>query len=131
MLIYDMSYTTRKEKYTMDECCKSHKQTVDSARTLMPDEEALADIADLFRVFGDTTRVRIICTLLRRETAVCALAEALGMSQSAISHQLRVLKQARLVKTRRDGATIYYSLNDEHIEGIFRLALEHTDEAGR
>lgn len=92
------------------------------------DEEILYDIAELFKVFGDSTRIRILYTLFEKEMCVCDIAELLNMSQSAISHQLRVLKQARLVKYRRDGKTIYYSLCDDHIQTILGMGLEHVSE---
>ena len=94
----------------------------------LPDDEILYDVAELFKVFGDSTRVRIICALFESEMCVCDIAEVLKMTQSAISHQLRVLKQARLVKYRRDGKTVYYSLADAHIKTIFNQAFEHIME---
>ena len=96
--------------------------------TEMPDLEVLFDLADLFKVFGDSTRVRIICALFESEMCVCDIAAVLNMTQSAISHQLRVLKQARLVKYRRSGKTVYYSLADDHIQNIFNQAFEHVME---
>jgi ArsR family transcriptional regulator len=92
------------------------------------DEELLYDIAELFKVFGDSTRIRILYSLFEKEMCVFEIAEILSMSQSAISHQLRVLKQARLVKYRRDGKTIYYSLCDDHIQIILNMGLEHVSE---
>lgn len=94
----------------------------------IPEDELLYEVAALFSIFGDTTRVRIIFVLFDKEMCVCDIAETLGMTQSAISHQLRVLKQARLVKFRREGKAVYYSLTDEHISQIFRLAMEHIEE---
>ncbi|MBR6069649.1 MAG: winged helix-turn-helix transcriptional regulator [Ruminococcus sp.] len=94
----------------------------------MPDESALYDAAELLKVFGDPTRLRIISALCRSEMCVCDIAKLLGMTQSAISHQLRVLKQARLVTTRREGKTIFYSLCDEHVQRIFYCALDHVME---
>ena len=94
----------------------------------MPDEESLYDLAELFKVFGDTTRIRILYVLFEAEMCVCDIAKLLGMTQSAISHQLRVLKQARLVNARRDGKTIYYSLCDDHVQRIFYCAMEHVME---
>lgn len=94
----------------------------------LPDEEILYDVAELFKVFGDSTRVRIICALFESEMCVCDIAAVLNMTQSAISHQLRVLKQARLVKYRRSGKTVYYSLADKHIQNIFDQAFEHIME---
>ena len=90
---------------------------------LAPDDPALQSMADLFKVFGDPTRVRILFALFQQE-----IANRLGMTQSAISHQLRILKQARLVSSRREGKSIFYALADDHIYTIFRQALEHIAE---
>lgn len=94
----------------------------------MPREELLYDLAELFKVFGDTTRIKILCALFEAEMCVCDIAALLGMNQSAISHQLRVLKQARLVKYRKDGKVVYYSLDDEHVKHIFGQGLVHINE---
>ena len=94
----------------------------------MPNEELLYDLAELFKVFGDSTRVRILCALDEAEMCVCDIASVLNMTQSAISHQLRFLKQARLVKNRQDGKIVYYSLDDEHIKTIFDDGLAHIKE---
>ncbi len=91
-------------------------------------EESLYDLAELFKVFGDPTRVRILCVLFESERCVGDIAEELAMSHSAISHQLRVLKQAKLVKNRRDGKTVYYDLADSHVRTIFHQGLEHIEE---
>ena len=91
----------------------------------MPEEETLYDLAELFKVFGDSTRMRILCALFESELSVSEISELLEMSQSAISHQLRVLKQAKLVKNRRDGKIIYYSLADDHVYTIFNQGLSH------
>lgn len=112
-------------------CCESphvHKELVDQVYDKMPDDEILYDVADLFKVFGDCTRIKILYALFESEMCVCDIADLLGMSQSAISHQLRVLKQSRLVKYRRDGKTVFYSLNDDHIKMIFNQGLEHVLE---
>ena len=93
-----------------------------------PKEETLYDLAELFKVFGDSTRIKIICSLFESEMCVCDLSVLLNISQSAISHQLRVLKSARLVKFRRAGKVIYYSLDDEHIKQIFDAGLHHITE---
>lgn len=95
---------------------------------MTPDEPALFDTAELLKVFGDSTRIRIIFVLCRGELCVRDIANQLEMTQSAISHQLRVLKQARLVRTRRDGKTIFYSLCDDHVKTIFYHAMEHVME---
>ena len=113
------------------ECCEEqcvHTQQVESVQTKMPDDQTLANLADFFKVFGDMTRVKILYVLFQSEMCVCDLAEVLGMSQSAISHQLRVLKQMKLVVNRRDGKTVYYSLADGHIETIMNQGMEHINE---
>lgn len=91
----------------------------------LPDEDDMAELAELYKVFGDSSRVRILCTLSQQELCVCDLAELLRLSQSAVSHQLRILKQAKLVKNRRDGRQIIYSLADEHVRGIIAMGMEH------
>ena len=94
----------------------------------MPDEESLYDLAELFKVFGDTTRIRILYVLFEAEMCVCDIAQILNMTQSAISHQLRVLKQARLVRSRREGKQIYYSLADDHVRTIIGQGMDHIEE---
>lgn len=113
---------------THEPCCETHNKMVEKVSQELPDDEILYDVAELFKVFGDSTRVRIICALFESELCVCGIAEVLGMTQSAISHQLRVLKQARLVKYRREGKTVFYSLADAHIKTIFNQAFEHVME---
>ena len=102
-----------------------HKDMVENVKSKMPCDEQLYDLADLFKVFGDSTRIKILYTLFERELCVCDIAQALNMSQSAISHQLRVLKQSRLVKFRRAGKEFYYSLDDAHVHDILATGLEH------
>lgn len=94
----------------------------------MPDEDKLIDLAELFRIFGDSTRIRILFALLGRELAVSDIADALGMSQSAISHQLRLLKTNGLVRYRREGKSLIYALSDEHVSKILNMGLEHIEE---
>ena len=94
----------------------------------MPDEESLYDLAELFKIFGDTTRIRILYVLFESEMCVCDIAELLHMTQSAISHQLRLLKQFKLVKNRREGKTVYYSLADDHVRSIIGQGMEHIKE---
>jgi ArsR family transcriptional regulator len=94
----------------------------------MPSEEDLYDLAELFKVFGDTTRIKILCALVEAEMCVCDIAALLNMTQSSISHQLRILKQARLVRYRRDGKVVYYSIDDEHVKQIFDQGLIHLKE---
>lgn len=103
-----------------------HKEKIKNIH--IPNDEVLYDVAELFKVFGDSTRVRILYVLFEKEVCVCDIAELLKMNQSAISHQLRILKQANLVKNRRDGKTIYYSLKDNHVVTIFKQAFEHVIE---
>ena len=105
-----------------------HEDIVVRVKDQLPAEETLYDLAELFKVFGDTTRIKIICALFESEMCVCDIAALLGMNQSAISHQLRVLKQARLVKFRREGKVVYYSLDDEHIKHIYDAGLNHINE---
>ncbi len=108
--------------------CVQHQDLLSKMMQQMPDTEALTRVADLLKMFGEPTRVRILFELLDHERCVGEIAERLNMTISSISHQLRVLKQARLVKSRRDGKTIFYSLADAHVKTIFYHALEHVLE---
>lgn len=108
--------------------CHTHKELLDNANKIMPDDERLFDLAEVFKVFGDSTRIRIMCALLTGEMCVCDITEFLGMKQSAISHQLRLLKMHRLVKSRKDGKSVYYSLDDEHVQTILFQGLTHLSE---
>ena len=110
------------------ETCEIHEDKIKQVSEHMPDEDELYDLAELFKIFGDSTRIRILYVLFESEVCVCDLAEMLHMNQSAISHQLRTLKQARLVKFRRDGKVIYYSLDDDHIKNIFDAGYKHVIE---
>ena len=113
------------------EACEEHHvhpQLLEHVRMDMPDEERLYDLAELFKVFGDSTRIRILYVLFESELCVCDIAALLNVSQSAISHQLRVLKQARLVRNRRDGKTVYYFLADDHVRVILGQGMEHIEE---
>lgn len=94
----------------------------------MPPEETLYDLAEFFKVFGDTTRIRILCALLDQELCVGDIAEKLGLTQPACSHQLRVLKTNKLVRFRRDGKVVYYSLSDDHVRSIIETGMEHVTE---
>ncbi len=113
---------------TINNECGVHQDIIDKVAKAMPDESLFYDAADLLKVFGDPTRIRMIYVLGQSEMCVCDIAKLLNMSQSAISHQLRVLKQARLVKARRSGKTIFYSLCDDHVQKIFYCAMEHIME---
>lgn len=113
------------------ECCESrevHEELLKLVNEQLPPEDDLLDLAELFKVFGDSTRIRILFVLLEAEVCVCDLAEALNMTQSAISHQLRLLKQFKLVKNRREGKTVYYSLADDHVRSIIGQGMEHIKE---
>ena len=110
------------------ECNAIHRDVVQRVKKALPEDEQLYDLAELFKVFGDTTRVRILCALFESEMCVCDISVLLGMTQSSISHQLRVLKSAKLVKNRKEGKVVYYSLDDEHIKHIFEQGLEHISE---
>ena len=113
------------------ECCEVvevHEDLLKIVKETMPDEEELNDLADLFKVFGDYTRIRILFVLFEAEVCVYDLAQALNMTQSAISHQLKILKQNRLVKSRREGKSIFYSLADEHVRTIIGKGREHIEE---
>ena len=105
-----------------------HSDLVDKVNENMPDDDILCDLAELYRVFGDSTRIRILYALFESEMCVCDIAQVLGMSISAISHQLRVLKQARLVKYRREGKTVFYSLDDDHVHSILGIGIQHLSE---
>ncbi|MBU3192004.1 metalloregulator ArsR/SmtB family transcription factor [Clostridium bowmanii] len=109
-------------------CSTIHEDVIEKVRKIIPQEETLYDLAELFKVFGDSTRIRILCVLFESEMCVCDIAALLNMTQSAISHQLRVLKNARLVKHRREGKVVYYSLDDQHVKQIFDQGLIHIKE---
>ncbi len=108
--------------------CAHHQRLIDSLMQSMPDPRILGAVADLLGLFGDTTRVRILFELLDTELCVGEIAERLGMTSSAISHQLRILRQGRLVRSRKEGKTVYYSLADAHVKTILYHALEHVTE---
>ena len=113
------------------ECCETtevHEELLKVVQEKMPEEERLYVLAELFKVFGDSTRIRILFVLFEAEVCVCDLAEALNMTQSAISHQLKILKQNKLVKSRREGKSIFYSLADGHVRTIIDQGLEHIEE---
>lgn len=114
-----------------DEKCEVtliHEDNVKKAVNELPDDELIADLSDMFKIFGDQTRMKILMALESGELCVCDIAAVMNMSQSAISHQLRVLKQSNIVKTRRDGKVVYYSISDEHVKDIFDIAMIHVQE---
>lgn len=101
---------------------------INIVKETLPEDEILYDLAEFYKVFADSTRIKILYVLLQSEMCVCDIGEILGVTQSAVSHQLRILKQMQLVKYRREGKTIYYSLSDEHIELILKQGIEHISE---
>jgi ArsR family transcriptional regulator len=105
-----------------------HESTVAQVLGEMPDDETLYDLAELFKVFGDSTRIKILYALFEAELCVCDIAQLLGLTQSAVSHQLRVLKASQLVKPRKDGKTVFYSLADDHVRKIIAQGMEHVEE---
>ncbi len=120
----------RKEREPLLSCetCHHHEELTSRITGQMPPEEDLYDLAEFFKVFADSTRIKILYVLLCQEMCVCDIADTLGMTQSAISHQLRILKQMDLVKNRRAGKTIFYSLSDHHIVSIMSQGLDHINE---
>ncbi len=113
------------------ECCEhfeTHKDLLEVVNKDMPREEELYDLAELFKVFGDSTRIRILFVLFESEVCVCDLAQVLNMTQSAISHQLKILKQSKLIKNRREGKQVFYSLADAHVRTIIAQGREHIEE---
>ena len=122
-----MEYDDWKEIDRCD-CTSIHEEVVNAVRKEMPEEEILMDVADLFKMFSDSTRIKILCALMRAEMCVCDISVLLGMTKSSVSHQLRILKQSNLVKYRREGRVVYYSLADDHVKTIFHEGLEHIME---
>ena len=121
----------REEIDNIEESCEvehHHDNVVKRVSSIMPDEEMLYDLADFYKVFADSTRIKILYALLQSELCVCDLAETLNMTQSAVSHQLRILKQAKLIKNRREGKSIFYSLADGHVRTIISQGIEHIEE---
>lgn len=119
------------EDTTTVDCCDflhAHEDIVEKVRRELPEEDVLYDLTELFRIFGDSTRVRMLYVLFESEMCVCDIAQLLNMTQSAISHQLRALKNAKLVKARREGKTVFYSLADDHVRTIINQGLDHVRE---
>ena len=119
---------TRENDVERCEYIHVHEDIVSKVNETMPDDEILYDLAELFKIFGDSTRIKILYVLFESEMCVCDLAQLLGMTQSAISHQLRSLKQSKLVKYRREGKTVFYSLADGHVRTILDQGMEHISE---
>lgn len=110
------------------ECTIIHEDKVHKVKEKMLENDKIFDLAELFKVFGDETRMKIICALLQEELCVCDIANIIHSTSSAVSHQLRILKQAKLVKYRKEGKVIYYSLSDRHVYQIFQKGCEHIEE---
>ncbi|MCA0385884.1 MAG: metalloregulator ArsR/SmtB family transcription factor [Firmicutes bacterium] len=110
------------------DCVLIHETMVNQVMTKMPMDSTLYDLAELYKVFGDSTRIRILWALVESEMCVCDIAYVLNMTQSATSHQLKVLKQAIIVKSRREGKIVYYSIDDEHVKRILKQGLIHNNE---
>ena len=119
-----------KRDYSEEMCQESHVHAslVEQVREKMPDDETLCDVAEIFKVFGDVTRTKILSALFEAELCGCDISEIVNMSTSAVSPPLRILRQTKIVKSRRCGKEVYYSLDDDHIAKIYRMALEHLDE---
>ena len=133
----EKSYETKRymmrrgeDRYNVERCDQTctHEEIIERVRAELPDEDTLYDLTELFRIFGDSTRVRILYLLFASEMCVCDMAALLGLTQSAVSHQLRALKNVRLVKSRREGKTVFYSLADDHVKVIINQGLEHVRE---
>lgn len=107
-----------------EECC-DHSKEVEKVEKTLVNEEILYDVAELFKAFADTTRIKIISVLVEEDLCVGAISELINVSQSAVSHQLRALKVAKIVKPRREGKQIFYSLDDDHVRKIYDMGLEH------
>lgn len=106
----------------------AHEDTVNAVKRNIPDDEKLYDLAELYKIFGDSTRIKILYVLLESEMCVCDISTLLSVSQSAVSHQLKILRQSDLVKPRREGKTVFYSLADDHVKTIINNGLEHINE---
>ena len=110
------------------DCTVIHREVVDQVQKVMPDDDVLFDLADTFKLFSDSTRLKILYALMEAEMCVCDISVVLGMSKSSVSHQLRILKQSNLVKNRKAGRVIYYSLADDHVRTICKMGMEHVLE---
>ena len=111
--------------HNLQDICQDHEETISGVKEQMCSEGTLLDLAEIFKVLGDHTRVRILQALSVSELNVCCLAELLNMSSSAVSHQLRILRSAKIVKFRKEGKNVFYSLDDQHVENLMQEGLEH------
>ena len=112
------------EQYICGEKCPHYKK-INEVKLTEPTREQIIDLSNMYKIFADETRLRIICSILNTELCVCDLCELLELNQSTVSHQLQILRNSKLVKYRREGKQIYYSLQDEHVEKIISVSLEH------
>lgn len=119
---------TKESKLTVCDCDVIHADVVETVSKQMPDDEKLYDLADFFKMFGDSTRIKILWALDKTEMCVCDLAVLLNMTKSAVSHQLKTLRQEKLVKYRREGKNVLYSLLDQHVKDILEIGFEHIEE---
>ena len=110
------------------DCCEVHENLLQIVNKTLPEENELYDLAELFKVFGDSTRIKILYSMFETELCVNDIAKLLNLSQSSVSHQLRILKTSKLVKFRREGKSIFYSLDDEHVRAIISMGMEHVEE---
>lgn len=121
-------FPSNEDQIEICESCEVHDSLLQLVESKLPPEDELYDLAELFKVFGDSTRIRILYVLFESEVCVCDLAEVLHMTQSAVSHQLAILKRSSLIKGRRDGKQVFYSLADEHVRTMIATGLEHLEE---
>ena len=117
-----------KANISTNELADERDDIVEKVLEQQPDDEILYDLAELFNVFGDSTRIKILYSMFENELCVNDIARLLNLSQSSVSHQLRILKTSKLVKFRREGKSIYYSLDDEHVRSIISMGMEHVEE---
>jgi ArsR family transcriptional regulator len=113
----------------MEKCCYLHEvEEIKQIKDKMPSEDDLSNLAEFFKMLGDSTRIKIICVLFEGEMCVSAIVDILDMSQSAVSHQLRILKRARVVKSRKEGKLVFYTLDDDHVKLVYEMGMEHIFE---
>lgn len=115
-------------EHVMPDGGAAREDIVEQVSRQQPDDEILYDLAELFKVFGDSTRIKILYAMFENELCVNDIAKLLNLSQSSVSHQLRILKSSKLVKFRREGKSVYYSLDDEHVRAIISMGMEHVEE---
>jgi Predicted transcriptional regulators len=118
----------KEDQKSLAGCVRDHSDDIDNAKSSMPDDRTVYDLSDLFKVLSDSTRLKILWSMENGELCVCCISEVVNMSVSAVSHQLKTLKQANLIKSEKKGKNVYYSLNDDHVKDILEIALEHMCE---